>query len=87
MSQEKPSKKLSRSDRYNKKCRLNKEQNEHTPIIMLPIRLVTPDKSIAELVRFQYIVELECIIDTNGQTLIHLEKLNNSNAITETTDA
>jgi hypothetical protein len=59
MSQEKPSKKLSRSARYNKKRRLNKEQkpdpmgrssstlpadqNEHTPTIPLSISDIPPE--------------------------------------------
>ncbi|RHZ45087.1 hypothetical protein Glove_692g29 [Diversispora epigaea] len=40
-----------------------------------------------ELVRFRYIVKPECVTNTNGRSLIYLEKLNNPNTITKATDA
>ncbi|RHZ70235.1 hypothetical protein Glove_274g41 [Diversispora epigaea] len=43
-------------------------------------------KKREQLVKFQYIVKPECVTDTNGRSLIHLEELNNPNAITKATD-
>ena len=37
--------------------------------------------------RDRYIVKSECVTDINGRTLIHLENLNNPNAIEKATDA
>ncbi|RHZ48022.1 hypothetical protein Glove_562g10 [Diversispora epigaea] len=42
---------------------------------------------LKELVRLWCIVKPECVTDTNGRSLIHLEELNNPNAITKATDA
>jgi hypothetical protein len=43
--------------------------------------------SLKELVGFRYIVDPECVTDMNGRSLIHLEKLNDPNAVSKATDA
>jgi hypothetical protein len=40
-----------------------------------------------ELTQFRYITKPECIIDLNGQTLVHLEELENYDAIIKATNA
>src|SRR5581483_336782 len=39
------------------------------------------------LVQFRYITKPKCITNQNGQTLIHLEQLNDNNAVTQATNA
>nr|CAG8491191.1 2980_t:CDS:2 [Entrophospora candida] len=46
-------------------------------------RLLVLDK----LVKFRYIIKPECITDLNGRTLIHLEKLDNQDAVMQATNA
>ena len=43
--------------------------------------------SLNNLVGFRYIMNSECIVDTDGQTLIHIEKLDDQTAVTKATDA
>jgi len=44
-------------------------------------------RSLDGLVQIHYISEPECITDTDRRTLIHLENLNDQNAVTKTTNA
>ena len=44
-------------------------------------------QSISEVVQFKHITEPECITDLSGKTLIHLEQLDNYNAIMLATNA
>jgi hypothetical protein len=44
-------------------------------------------KSLQNLEQFHYITEPECITDSSSQTLIHLEQLDNYNAVLQAADA
>ena len=44
-------------------------------------------KSLQNLIHFYYIMEPECVTDSSGQTLIHLEQLDNYDAILQATNA
>ena len=57
-------------------------RNKKTKLITL-----ARDSLNKSLVGFRYIIDSECIVDTDGQTLIHLEKLDDQTAVTKATDA
>ena len=42
--------------------------------------------SLNELKKFRYIIEGECIVDVNNRTLVHLERLNNYDAVLQVTN-
>ena len=42
--------------------------------------------SLNELKKFRYIIEGECIVDVNNRTLVHLERLNNYDAVLQATN-
>jgi len=44
-------------------------------------------RSLDKLIKFRYITKPECITDLSGQTMIHLEQLNDQTAVTQATDA
>jgi hypothetical protein len=53
------------------------------------IELITQarDSLNHSLVGFRYMINSECIVDRDGQTLIHLENLDDQTAVTKATDA
>ncbi|CAG8687323.1 22458_t:CDS:2 [Racocetra persica] len=84
--------KLSRQTRThkNKKLRCNQKQAEMLHELDVDIPLLINDiifDPSRELVQFKYIAEPECITDLSSRTLVHLEQLNDYNAIILATNA